>query len=59
MLYYASTVHTSLICSWRLHPPTPSSYVGPHILRMLKPFVEHGWLDIAYGGRETGEYLTS
>ena len=42
-----------------LIPSHMHSYVGQHVLSMFRPFVESGWLEVAYGGREVGEYLTT
>ncbi|GAX81191.1 hypothetical protein CEUSTIGMA_g8624.t1 [Chlamydomonas eustigma] len=36
-----------------------NEFVGDHLLKMYRPLVEGGWLEVAYGGREVGEYLTS
>lgn len=36
-----------------------NEYIGPHLLKLFSPLASKGWFDVAYGGREVGELLTS
>ena len=35
-----------------------NEYIGPHLEAMFDPFVSRGWLELCYGGKDVGEYLT-
>jgi hypothetical protein len=43
------------VCILKMNPV--NEYLGPHIERGLAPLVEAGYLRVAYGGAEVGEYL--
>lgn len=36
-----------------------NEYVGPHLMTIFGVLADKGWFDVAYGGREVGELLTS
>ncbi len=60
-MFSVSDVLQKLICDdevviLKLNPI--NDYIGEHLLRIYKPFVDGGWLQVAYGGKEVGEYIS-
>src|SRR5205085_11580704 len=43
------------VCMIKMNPV--NEWVGPHLERAFKPFVDAGYLRIAYGGGDVGAYL--
>ena len=43
------------VCILKMNPV--NDYLGPHLLRALKPLVDRNFLRIVYGGAEVGKYL--
>ena len=43
------------VCLLKMNPV--NDYLGPHLLRALRPLVERNLLRVVYGGAEIGDYL--